>query len=126
MIVTPQNQNVCYITGCNNCPINNAIYCTNHKHTKKRWRYKINGQEYEVIEVLDWQGNRVWSKTMPVGHTSPQIAANILDMPNAVDWNIRESHLQTVHPDGSKANYENVATAGSFVCTTGTSFFLNP
>ena len=80
--------------------------------------YRINGQDFETIESVNQNGQRIWVKFNPLNHPSPARVANILDIPSEVGWNIKTSHLETIDPSGIRHNYTGVGEAGSFVASS--------
>ncbi|MBI3412616.1 MAG: hypothetical protein HY051_00860 [Candidatus Aenigmarchaeota archaeon] len=92
-------------------------------------KYRINGQEFVTIEILNDKGQRVYVKSEPVNNQVGYRVANILDRPEDVSWSDKMSHFEHVYPIGNdprKGNYSPCCTTGSFCVQGSFTIFKDP
>lgn len=85
------------------------------------------GQNFNTIKSVNSRGERIWVKFEPLNNTNPIKIINLLDKPNEVTWEIKESHAQTIDSNKNKTEYSGIIHAGS-IATNGevVNFNLSP
>lgn len=86
---------------------------------KKKWYAQRGTERIKVIEGLDSGSQRIWIKFEPTDKTKPLEVCNILDQPDKVSWEYKNSHFETIDRN-RRTNYYAASTAGSFRCDAGT------
>lgn len=83
---------------------------------------RINDQRFKIIRKLDENGKSIFTTFNPINNTAPTRTATILDQPELVNWEKKESHLKTVGViSGTERKYDyTFAIAGSFSVNSGT------
>ena len=79
--------------------------------------------KFKTIERKNSGGERVYVKSVP-GETLPVpiSVANLLDCPNNVAWQIKESHREIINPNNTKINYALASAAGSMCLDSPSQF----
>ena len=89
---------------------------------KKHWHAELNNKPIAIIQVTDSLGNPIWTKFESIDKSQPIEAVNILDQPDGVFWEIKNSHFETKYQNGRTERYK-ANTAGSMVVTAGITTF---
>ena len=90
---------------------------------KRVWDAYIGNDKIKGIECLDSGSQTVWFKFVPTDNSKKMEVGNILVQPDKVNWDIRNSHFETIDKDG-KSNYYEANSAGSLRLESGTNSIL--
>ena len=90
---------------------------------KRVWDGYIGNDKIKGIECLDSGSQTVWFKFVPIDNSKPMEVGNILVQPDKVNWDIKNSHFETIDGNG-RSNYYPANSAGSLRLESGTTSII--